>query len=52
MKNKTKIGLIAGGTGVTPMYSLALSLANDGLQVRFLSTNKKKNDILCKKELD
>jgi NAD(P)H-flavin reductase len=33
LKTKTKIGLIAGGTGVTPMYSLALSslLANDGL---------------------
>jgi ferredoxin-NADP reductase len=48
------MGLIAGGTGVTPMYSLALSslLANDGLQIRFLCTNKTKNDILCKKELD
>ena len=51
---KTKVGLIAGGTGITPFYSIALAslLGNDGLQIRLLYANKTKDDILIKAELD
>ena len=51
---KTKIGLVAGGSGITPMYSIAQAsaLANDGVKVTFLYTNKSKNDILCRDQLD
>jgi len=51
---RTKIGLIAGGTGITPMYSIALasSLAQDGIDITFLNSNKTKSDILIKSELD
>ena len=51
---KTKIGLLAGGSGITPMYAIALasSLAKDGLEISFLYSNKTKDDILIKKEMD
>ena len=51
---KTKIGLIAGGSGITPMYAVAQAsaLAKDGCQVTFLFMNKTKDDILCKDQLD
>jgi len=51
---KTKIGLLAGGSGITPMYSIALAstLAKDGVSVTLIFSNKTLNDILCKKELD
>lgn len=51
---KTKIGLLAGGSGITPMYAVALasSLAKDGVEITFLYSNKTKDDILCKKEMD
>jgi NAD(P)H-flavin reductase len=47
---KTKIGLLAGGTGITPMYAIALasSLAKDDVEISFLFSNKTKDDILCK----
>jgi len=50
LKPKTKVGLIAGGSGITPMYAIALasSLAQDGLEISFLFSNKTKDDILCK----
>ena len=51
---KMRLGLIAGGTGITPMYSIALasSLAKDGVKIWFLFSNKTKDDILCKDQLD
>lgn len=51
---KNKIGLIAGGSGITPMYSIAQAsaYAKDGVQVTLLFTNKTKDDILCKAQLD
>lgn len=54
LKHKKKIGLLAGGSGITPMYSIALasSLAKDGLEIWFLFSNKSKDDILCKGQLD
>merc|ERR1712046_248081 len=54
MKPKKRLVLLAGGTGVTPLYSIALasSLANDGVEIWFLFSNKTKDDILIKKELD
>ena len=51
---KTKLGLIAGGTGITPWFSIAQAslLGNDGLQIRLLYINKTKDDILIKQEID
>ena len=51
---KTKVALFAGGTGITPMYSIALasSLAKDGLKIWFMFSNKTKDDILCKEEME
>lgn len=54
LKPKKRIGLLAGGSGITPMYSIALasSLAKDGLEIWFLFSNKTKDDMLCKEHLD
>ena len=51
---KTKLGLIAGGSGITPMYSIAQAAiyANDGLEIVFLYSNKTKDDMLCLDELN
>lgn len=48
-----KLGLIAGGTGITPGYCIALasSLMKDGFQIRLLFCNKTKDDILCDNEV-
>lgn len=47
---KNKIGLVAGGSGITPMYAIAQAsaYAKDGVEVTLLFTNKTKDDILCK----
>lgn len=49
-----KVILNAAGTGITPMYSIALasSLAKDGLKIFFMYSNKTKDDILCETELN
>ena len=54
LQPKKRIGLVAGGSGVTPMFAIAQasSLAKDGVEVTFLFTNKTKDDILIKDELD
>ena len=54
MKKKTRIGLIAGGTGITPMFSVAqaIVLSNDLPLITFLFSNKTKDDILCKDDID
>lgn len=45
---KTKIGIIAGGTGITPCFQLvqASTLAKDGLSISMIYSNKTKDDIL------
>lgn len=55
MKNKKKkLGIIAGGTGLTPALSImaAAVKSNDDVSINFLYTNKTKNDILCKDLVD
>lgn len=51
---KNKIGLIAGGTGITPILQLiqASTLSNDGVPIVMLYSNKTIDDILVKDELD
>ena len=51
---KKRIGLIAGGTGITPMYAIAYASlhANEGIDFTFLYSNKTKNDVFLQKELD
>ncbi|TQV98553.1 NADH-cytochrome b5 reductase [Cordyceps javanica] len=49
------IGLIAGGTGITPMFQLARGIfqnANDKTKVTVVFGNVSKEDILLKKELE
>ena len=51
----TKVGLIAGGSGITPLYTLAncIRLANEKTcTIKLLYTNKTEGDILIKEELD
>jgi len=54
LKPKTKLGLLAGGTGITPLLAVALAsnYAQDGLDVKLLFSNKTKDDVLCKTEID
>lgn len=50
-----KIGLIAGGSGITPMYQLAetiLQNPEDKTKVTLLFANKTPQDILLKERLD
>lgn len=51
---KTKIGLIAGGTGITPCFQIiqSSSLAKDALSIVMLYSNKTESDILLKEELE
>jgi len=52
---KATITMVAGGTGIAPMYQALLPLLNtpgDDSKVRLLYGNRHENDILLKKELD
>lgn len=52
---RTKLNMICGGTGVTPMYQALLELASnpsDALQVTCLIANKAVTDILLREELE
>jgi len=54
-EGKSKINMICGGTGITPMYQALHKIANtpgDSLQVRLLCGNKSPADILLSKELE
>ena len=50
------LGLIAGGTGITPMLQILFQLARDGLlsslKVSLVYTNRAVEDILMKKAID
>lgn len=50
-----RIGMIAGGTGITPMYQLIRAICDDGTdstQISLLYANNTEEDILLRKELD
>ncbi|KAL4811364.1 hypothetical protein BDV18DRAFT_165452 [Aspergillus unguis] len=50
-----RIGMIAGGTGITPMYQLIRAICEDGsdeTQVSLLYANNTEADILLRKELE
>jgi len=51
LKPKSKIFLCAGGSGITPMLSIAqaIVLSNDNVEVTLIFSNKTKDDILCEK---
>ena len=51
---KRRIGFIVGGTGITPMFSIALAstMAYDGLEIIFLCSNKTKDDMLLANQLE
>ncbi|KAJ5369898.1 Cytochrome b5 [Penicillium cataractarum] len=49
------IGMIAGGTGITPMYQLIRAICddeNDSTKMSLLYANNSEEDILLRKELD
>lgn len=54
--NINKIGMIAGGTGITPCYQILNNIYKNrnenNTQIILLFSNKTLNDILLKKELD
>lgn len=54
--NVSKIGMLAGGTGLTPMYQLLRCIdenrEKDQTKVSLIYANKTENDILLKSELD
>lgn len=51
---KKHICLIAGGTGLTPLFSVAQAsvYSKDGMDVRMLFSNKSKDDILCQSDIE
>ena len=52
---KSKIGLIAAGTGITPIYQImqAMHLGQDkSCDVKFLYSNKTLDDVLLEQELN
>ena len=53
LKPKSNIFLCAGGSGITPLFSIAQSivLSKDNVQVTLIFSNKTKDDILCQKEI-
>lgn len=54
LKTKKHIFLVAGGTGITPWISIiqAAVLAQDGCKFTLIDSNKTKEDILCKDQID
>ena len=54
LHTKKTIFLCAGGSGITPMFSVAQAsvLANDGVKVILIFSNKTKDDILIEKEIN
>ncbi|KAH3669544.1 hypothetical protein WICMUC_004966 [Wickerhamomyces mucosus] len=53
--NYTHIGMVAGGTGITPMFQIIEAIANnpeDKTEVQLLYGNQTEADILLKPELD
>lgn len=54
LSKKNSLGLIGGGTGVTPLFSIAQSscLAKDGLIINMLYSSKTKDDILIIDQLN
>lgn len=56
LKNVKKIGMIAGGTGITPMYQLIKDICknsnNDKTHMSLIFANQSENDILLREELE
>jgi ferredoxin-NADP reductase len=54
LPKKENVGLIAAGSGITPMLAIAQasSLAKDGLKIKFLYCNKTMDDIMCQQQLE
>jgi cytochrome-b5 reductase len=53
--NKKKLGLVAGGTGITPMLQIIHAIAKnpaDHTEVWLIFANQTEEDILLRKELD
>lgn len=53
-KKYTKVGMIAGGTGITPFYQLlqAADMNKDSIEFGLVFGNRTSKDILLKEELD
>ena len=54
-RHVTRINMVAGGTGITPMHQLLSAVLNDPLdctQLRLMFANSTEEDILLRRELD
>jgi len=51
---KKEIGMVAGGTGITPMYQVIQEILkyNDGTQMTLIFGNRTEDDIILRNELD
>ena len=50
-----KLGMMAGGTGITPMLQVAATILNDPTdqtEISLIYANQTEDDILCRKELE
>jgi len=55
LEKKTEVGMIAGGTGITPMLQIiidALSNPKDNTKLSLLYANQTEDDILCREILE
>lgn len=55
IKSATKVGMIAGGSGLTPMYQLikeVLKTDADKTQLSLIYANQTPDDILCREDLE
>jgi len=55
VKKVKRVGMIAGGTGITPMYQLIKDICKhpeDETKLQLLFANQSENDILLREELD
>lgn len=55
IKKIKKIGMIAGGTGITPMFQLVKDICkntNDQTKISLIFANQSENDILLRQELE
>ena len=54
-RNAKHLGMIAGGSGITPMLQIArdiLKNKDDKTKISMLYANQTENDILCRNELE
>ena len=52
LKHFKKVGMIAGGTGITPMLQIAKAAQDDDMEISLLFANQTPEDILLRTEIE